>query len=261
MQVAILCGGLGSRIRESGELIPKPMLPIGGKPILWHIMKGYASCGLKDFVLCLGYKGMVIRDFFVNFRTNVSDCTLSLGGPREIVFHTEFDESDWRVTLADTGESTMTGGRLWRIRHYLEGDHFCLTYGDGVADINIQSLIEQHKKSGLVATVTAVRAVGRFGEIDVDPSGRVRVFNEKPPATSGRISGGFFVFDNRRIWDFLDDRADLTFEREPLENLARAGQLGVYDHDGYWQCMDTPREHALLNDLWNRGQAPWKVWR
>ena len=260
MKVVILCGGRGSRIRDVSELIPKPMLPIGGMPILWHIMKGYAEHGITDFVLCLGYKGWVIKEFFLNYRAMISDFTLTLGDLSSIDFHGRAAESDWKVTLADTGEETYTGGRLAAVRPYLQGeDHFCLTYGDGLADVDIGALVRKHQDSGLTGTLTGVKVAGRFGEMNIK-NDRVIQFNEKPARLAGKISGGFMVFDNSRIWDHLQDRPDIWLEREPIESLTAAGQLGVYSHHGFWQCMDTPREFDRLNELWNDGDAPWKIW-
>lgn len=260
MKTVILCGGQGSRIRDVSERIPKPMLPIGGKPILWHIMKIYAAHGLKDFVLCLGYKGWLIREFFINYMAMISDFTVSLGSHQEIEFHNKVEEADWKVTLVDTGEETMTGGRVWRIRKYVEADdHFCVTYGDGVGDIDIGALVKQHKASGLVATLTAVRVAGRFGEL-VSEQGKVIKFDEKPAITAGRINGGFMVFDSKRIWKYFNDSPELVLEREPLRRLAEDGQLAMYKHNGYWQCMDTLREYNLLNQMWEEGNVPWKVW-
>jgi len=260
VKVVILCGGQGSRIRDVSEIMPKPMLPIGGKPILWHIMKIYASHGITDFVLCLGYKGWIIREFFLNYRTMISDCTVTLGKSNEIVFHNEIEEACWKVTLADTGENTMTGGRVWKVRHYLEDEqNFCLTYGDGLADVDMGTLIETHNSSGLAATLTGVHVSGRFGELCTS-KGKVTKFSEKPPTSVGRINGGFMVMDTKRAWDYFNDDPGLVLEREPLERLAADGQLGVYEHDGYWQCMDTPREYSKLNEIWNSGRAPWKSW-
>jgi glucose-1-phosphate cytidylyltransferase len=260
MKVVILCGGQGTRIRDVSEIVPKPMLSIGGKPILWHIMKIYASYGFTDFILCLGYKGWVIKEFFLNYLSMISDCTITLGGQSEIEFHDYIEEAPWRVTLADTGEYTMTGARLWRIRKYLRNEeHFCLTYGDGVANINIKAVVSQHLKLGIVGTLTGVRVVGRFGELDgVD--GKVVEFNEKPARTEGRINGGFMVFDANRVWDYLNDRDDMVLERDPLPRMVKDGQLGIYEHSGFWQCMDTMREYNLLNELWEQGKAPWKIW-
>ena len=260
MKVVILCGGRGSRIREVSELIPKPMLDVGGMPILWHIMKGYAACGINEFILCLGYKGWLIKEFFLNYRAMISDFTLNLGDRSRIDFHSSAEESNWKVTLADTGEDTYTGGRLLAVKKYLQGEeHFCLTYGDGLADIDIGALVQKHKQSGLTATVTAVQLAGRFGEMAIRGD-RVLDFNEKPARSAGRISGGFMVFDNSRVWDYIDVRPDIWLEREPLQSLTTAGELGVYTHDGFWQCMDTPREFDGLNEMWNDGNAPWKTW-
>jgi len=260
MKVVILCGGKGSRIRDSNELLPKPMLPIGEKPILWHIMKIYTAHGFTDFVLCLGHKGWLIKEFFLNYRPMTSDCTVTLGRHPEIEFHDHFDEALWKVTLAETGEETMTGGRVHRIRRYVDGDDcFCLTYGDGVADVDLKGLVEHHIRSGLVGTVTATRVAGRFGELDIE-EGIVSCYNEKPAVTTGRINAGFMIFDSKRIWDYFDDRPELVLERDVFNRIVADRQLGVYYHDGYWQCMDTPRELALLNDLWKSEKAPWKIW-
>ncbi len=260
MKVVIVCGGQGSRIRDTSDVVPKPMLPIGEQPILWHIMKGYASYGFGDFVLCLGYKGWLIKEFFLNYQAMMTDCSIDLGRPSDIQWHNRVEEAQWRVTLANTGEHAMTGCRLWRVRRYLEADdHFCLTYGDGLADVNLDALVDHHKRSGLIATLTGVRVGGRFGELAME-SNRVTAFTEKPIECAGRINGGFMIFDAKRVWDYLGDREDLILEREPLERLAADGQLGVFEHDGFWQCMDTPREYAALNDMWRLNQAPWKTW-
>ena len=260
MKAVILCGGKGSRIQEVNELVPKPMLPIGGKPIIWHIMKLYASAGITEFILCLGYKGKIIRDFFLRYYPVMADCTVKLGEPGSIVFHDDLPELGWKVTLADTGQETMTGSRLWRVRKYLENeDNFCFTYGDGVADVDIPASLEHHLNSGLAATITAVRVAGRFGELDIADN-RVTTFIEKPAVSAGSINGGFAIFDNRRIWDFLDDRKELVLEQDGFANLVKAGQLGVFPHEGFWQCMDTPREFELLNGLWNSNNPPWKTW-
>jgi glucose-1-phosphate cytidylyltransferase len=260
MKAVILCGGQGTRIRDANELLPKPMLPIGGKPIVWHIMKMYARHGVKEFVLCLGYKGWLIKEFFLNYKAMTTDLTVTLGqhGAVELIGRT--DEEDWRVTLAETGEETMTGGRVAAIRKYVEGDEpFLLTYGDGVSDVDIGKSIAFHKAHGKVATVTAVRPPGRFGEMVID-GGKVTEFNEKPQATEGFINGGFFVLDGRKIWRYVGEDRKTLFEREPLRALAADGQLVAYPHTGYWQPMDTAREYGLLNDLWASGKAPWKSW-
>jgi glucose-1-phosphate cytidylyltransferase len=260
MKTVILCGGMGTRIRDASENLPKPLLPIGGKPILWHIMKGYAHFGFKDFVLCLGYKGWHIKEFFLNYPSMNSDLrvTLGAGGSTELL-GPALDE-DWRVILADTGEASMTGGRLAAIRRYVEGDDLLMcTYGDGVADIDIRRLVAFHRSHGKVATVTAVRPPGRFGELRVTAD-VVSEFDEKPQAAGGLINGGFFVFDARRIWDYISTDAQGVLEREPMRRLVRDNQLSAYQHDGFWQPMDTLREFNLLNDLWSSGDAPWKVW-
>lgn len=261
MKVAILCGGRGTRIREVSDLIPKPMVPIGDKPILWHIMKIYSAHGVNEFVLLLGYKGDVIREFFLNFALHTSDVTIDLSrnDPGRLTFHGTRGEP-WKVTLVDTGENAMTGARLWRARHFLESDpaFFC-TYGDGVGNVNITQLLEFHRKHGKVGSVTGVQPPGRFGELNVN-EGRVGKFNEKPQVSGGHINGGFFVFNREFLTERLNDREDLILERDPLEGLARDSQLMMFQHDGFWQPMDTPREYQLINDLWASGKAPWKVW-
>ena len=257
MKVIILCGGQGTRIRDISEVVPKPMLTIGGKPILWHIMNTYAAHGLKDFVLALGYKGWMIKEYFLNYQPMLSDFTISLSHHGAIELHDQLSEADWKVTLADTGEQTMTGGRVWRVRKYLgDDDCFCLTYGDAVTDLDVTALIRQHRASGLIGTVSAVRVSGRFGELQ-EQAGKIVSFDEKPAVTAGRINGGFMVFDARRVWDYFEDVDDLVLEQGPLMRMAQDGQLGCYSHDGHWQCMDTPREYALLNDLWDKGAAFW----
>lgn len=257
MKVVILCGGFGTRIRDVADNVPKPMIPIGRYPVLWHIMKSYSSWGYKDFVLCLGYKGEVLKDFFLNYEAATRDFTISLGRHRNIEFHTAHDESDWTVTLADTGSAAMTGARIRRIRKYIGDDeNFLLTYGDGVADVDLDRLVAFHREHGRVLTVTGVRPPGRFGELMADSHGLVTEFNEKPQATGGRISGGYFVC-RRELFDYLGDREDLTFEQEPMRALVKDRQLAVYEHDGFWQCMDTYRDWQYLNGLWEAGDAPW----
>lgn len=259
MKTVILCGGQGTRIRDANEALPKPLLPIGNRPIVWHIMKSYAMHGHKDFVLCLGYKGWLIKEFFLNYRAMTTDVTVGLGHQSSVSFHGHHSEEDWNVTLAETGENTMTGGRVAAIKRYVEGDDtFLLTYGDGVSDIDIGKLVAFHKSHGKVATVTAVRPPGRFGEMSI-VSGGVREFNEKPQATEGFINGGFFVLDAKRIWNYLQGGSQVIFEREPLQALAKDGQLMAFPHTGFWQPMDTYREYSLLNDLWASGKAPWKT--
>jgi glucose-1-phosphate cytidylyltransferase len=260
MKTVILCGGMGTRIRDASENLPKPLLPIGGKPILWHIMKGYAHHGFKDFVLCLGYKGWLIKEFFLNYRCMSSDLAVTLGPGGGTEFLGPRNDEDWRVTLADTGEVTMTGGRLAAVRKYLGTDDLVMcTYGDGVADIDIERLVAFHRSHGKIATVTAVRPPGRFGELSV-AAGTVAEFNEKPQAAGGLINGGFFVFDARRIWDYVPSEPGCILEAQPMRELVRARQLVAYEHTGFWQPMDTLREYNMLNDLWSNGRAPWKVW-
>lgn len=259
MKVAILCGGYGTRIRDVADNIPKPMIPIGGYPILWHIMKYYASWGHHQFVLCLGYKSEVVKDFFLNYEAHTKDFTIKLGS-RAIDYHTGHQEADWEVTLSETGLNAMTGARVRRIQRYVQDEeNFMLTYGDGVGDIDLDALIAFHKSHGKILTVTGVRPPGRFGELMSDAAGQVMEFNEKPQASGGRISGGFFVC-RRELFDYLDDRENLVFEQDPMNRLVKDGQLMVYEHDGFWQPMDTYRDYTLLNDLIEKGKAPWIKW-
>ena len=258
MKTVILCGGYGTRIRDVSDL-PKPMIPIGSLPILWHIMKYYSCFGHKDFVLCLGYKSEVIKDFFFHYRQRVGDSTLYLDGSRSAIYHGPFAEADWSVTFAETGANTMTGGRLRRIARYIDDDVFMMTYGDGVADIDIDDLLAFHASHGKVATVTGVRPPARFGELAISATGRATAFNEKPQAEGGHINGGFFVF-TKKIFSYLDDRDDLVFETDPVKRLVEDGELMVYKHEGFWQPMDTYREFKLLNGLYADGHAPWVKW-
>lgn len=261
MKTVILCGGYGTRIRDVSDDIPKPMIPVGGKPIVWHIMKYYASYGYKDFVLCLGYKSEAIKDYFVNYELRSSDITLTLGDPasrRQSSAH--HDESGWRITMAETGLNAMTGARVRRIRHYIGDDpYFMLTYGDGVGDIDIDRLVEYHKSHGKMVTVTGVRPPGRFGELSLSGDNTVLGFNEKPQASGGRINGGFFVC-NREFLDLLGDDEGLVLEQGPMKELVRRGELKMFEHDGFWQPMDTSREYTLLNDLYKNNNAPWVRW-
>jgi glucose-1-phosphate cytidylyltransferase len=258
MQVVILCGGQGTRIRDVTEDLPKPMLPIGGRPILWHIMKAYAHAGFTDFVLCLGHKSWAIKRYFLDYRLAELDFSLHLGSPDTARAHGDTGADDWHVTLAETGTDAMTGCRVKRIEKYITGDTFMLTYGDGVADVNLGRLLAFHRGHGKIGTVTAVGAPGRFGEIDLD-EGRVVQFNEKPLVSRGRINGGFFVFD-RRLFDRLRDDPALVLEQDPLRELAGDGELMAYHHDGFWHPMDSSRDYRYLNDLWSRGHAPWNTW-
>lgn len=260
VKVVILCGGQGTRIRDVSESAPKPMITVGALPILWHIMKYYACFGHKDFILCLGYKGQVIKDFFLNYESNTRDFTIKLSSATATEFHTEHEEADWNVTLANTGLEAMTGARIRKIKKYIADDEdFLLTYGDGVGSIDINRLISFHREHKRILTVTGVRPPGRFGELMNTPEGHVTEFNEKPQATGGRISGGFFVC-NRKLFDYIDDREDLTFEAEPMRRLVDDKQLMVFEHDGFWQPMDTYRDFMYLNGLVEKGIAPWVIW-
>jgi glucose-1-phosphate cytidylyltransferase len=258
MKVVILCGGYGTRISDVAGDNPKPMIPIGPYPVIWHIMKYYSIYGHNDFVLCLGYKKQVIKDFFLNYEAHTKDFTISLGQRDVVEFHTDHDESSWKITLADTGLSSMTGARVAKIKKYVGHEDFMLTYGDGVGDIDIDKLLAFHQSHGKTLTVTGVRPPGRFGEL-VAEGGRVTEFNEKPQATGGRISGGFFVA-SARLFDYLNDDEGLVFEQEPMRKLVADGELMVYEHDTFWQPMDTSRDCRLLNELYEKGNAPWVRW-
>ncbi len=259
MKVIILCGGQGTRLREETEYRPKPLVDIGGRPILWHIMKLYAHYGLHDFVLCLGYRGNMIKEYFLSYEAMNNDFTICLGQKNHTLYHGAHEEQDYRVTLADTGLDTMTGARVKRVARYLEGDTFMVTYGDGVSNLNIQALLTFHRSHGRLATVTTVRPTSRFGVLELDADGRVMQFAEKPEL-KGWASAGFFIFE-RNVLDYLSDDPGCILEREPLERLARENQLVAYRHDGFFYAMDTYREYLYLNDLWNKGQAPWAMWR
>lgn len=256
MKVVILCGGQGTRLREETEFRPKPLVDVGGRPILWHIMKLYAHHGLRRFVLCLGYRGHMIKEYFLNYEAMNNDFTISLGHQHQITYHGAHDEQDFHVTLADTGLETMTGGRIARVRRHIDGDTFMVTYGDGLADVDLSLLAEFHRRHGKLATLTAVRPPSRYGVLELEGD-RVATFAEKPQL-EGWVSSGFFVFD-RRVLDYLGGDACIL-EREPLSRLAAEGELMVYRHQGFFFAMDTYREYRLLNDLWDRGEAPWKVW-
>jgi glucose-1-phosphate cytidylyltransferase len=259
VKAVILCGGQGTRIRDVSDVVPKPMLPIGGRPILWHIMKLYAHHGVRDFVLCLGYKGWSIKEFFLQYEAMTSDLTVHVGA-KTVEYHGSTAETGWRVTLAETGDAAQTGARIWNARRYLEDcPRFCLTYGDGVADLDVTALLKAHETSGLAGMLSGVRPAGRFGEIEFEGS-KVVQFHEKPNTTGGYINGGFMVFDTKKALPYFRPGADLNLEQEVMPAMVRDGQLGVFPHDGYWQCMDTLREFNMLNDLWAKGNAPWKVW-
>jgi glucose-1-phosphate cytidylyltransferase len=255
MKVVILAGGLGTRISEESHLRPKPMIEIGGRPILWHIMKIYSAHGLNDFIICLGYKGYMIKEYFANYYLHMADVTFDIEANRMEV-HENFAEP-WRVTLVDTGENTQTGGRLKRVTRYLGSEDFCFTYGDGVADVDIQSLVRFHQQQGRLATLTAVQPPGRYGALAIK-EGRVAHFQEKPEDDNAWINGGFFVLSPKVI-DYIQDDAT-PWERQPLERLAVEGQLAAYEHRGFWQPMDTLREKTYLEQLWASGRAPWKRW-
>ena len=256
MKAVILAGGLGSRISEETHLKPKPMIEVGGKPILWHIMKSYSVHGVNDFVICCGYKGFVIKEYFANYFLHMSDVTFDMSANSMEVHHRYAEP--WRVTLVDTGEATMTGGRLKRVAAYLKGeDAFCFTYGDGVSDVNISNLIAFHREQGTLATLTATRPPGRFGALEFDGN-KIRNFEEKPDNESGLVNGGFFVLSPSVI-DYIDGDSTI-WERGPLERLAQQGELSAFPHAGFWQPMDTLRDKVVLEDLWASGKAPWKTW-
>ena len=257
MKVVILCGGFGSRLREETEFRPKPMVEIGEHPILWHIMKTYASYGYNEFILCLGYKGEMIKEYFYHYKMRNSDFTIDLSND-DISIHEFRDDNDWKVTLADTGQLAMTGARVKRIEKYIEGDIFMLTYGDGVTDLNVNHLLEYHKSHGKIGTVTGVFPPSRYGELMIEGD-RVLSFKEKPKVYAGAINGGYFVF-NRSLFDYLSDDDQCILERKPLERLAQDDQLRVYLYKGFWQCMDTYRDLKYLTELWAGGNAPWRVW-
>ena len=254
MKAVILAGGLGTRISEESHLRPKPMIEIGGRPLLWHIMKLYGAQGVTDFIICCGYKGYLIKEYFANYFLHMSDVTFHIAENRMDLHQGKAEP--WRVTLVDTGEATMTGGRLKRVANYID-DTFFLTYGDGLADVDIGALLSQHRKSGLEATVTAIKPPGRFGSLEL-MNGRVTRFLEKPAGDGQWINGGFFVCERSVLSRIEGD--ETPWEVAPLESLAQDGQLGVYRHDGFWTAMDTLRDKRFLEELWSQGRAPWKIW-
>jgi glucose-1-phosphate cytidylyltransferase len=255
MKVVILAGGTGTRISEESHLRPKPMIEIGGRPILWHIMKIYSSHGLRDFIICCGYKGYMIKEYFANYSLHMSDVTFDIGSNRMEVLQNSAEP--WKVTLVDTGETTATGGRLRRVRHLLDGDVFCFTYGDGVANVDVGALLKFHRAQRRLATVTAVQPPGRFGALDISEH-RITRFEEKPPGDAGWINGGFFVLSPKVI-DYVESDTSV-WEREPMERLAAEGQLSAYQHYGFWHPMDTLRDRNHLEELWRAGDTPWKTW-
>jgi glucose-1-phosphate cytidylyltransferase len=260
MKTVILCGGYGTRIRDVSDDLPKPMIPIGNFPILWHIMKYYSCYGHKEFVLCLGYKSLVIKDFFLNYSVRSNDITIVLGQENAINNKQRHDEDGWSITMAETGINSMTGTRVKHIKNYIGDDeNFMLTYGDGVGDIDIEKLLAFHKAHGKIATLTGVRPPGRFGELEYDNQSIVNGFNEKPQTSEGRINGGFFVF-KKEFFNYLNDSENLVLEEEPMRALVKDKQLMVFEHNGFWQPMDTYREYALLNNMYDKKQAPWVKW-
>ena len=256
MQCVILAGGYGTRISEETSLKPKPMVEIGGKPILWHILKIYSSHGINDFIICCGYKGYAIKEYFANYFLHMSDVTIDLSQNKMSVHQQKAEP--WKITLVDTGENTMTGGRLKRVSDFLDGNTFCLTYGDGVSDINLTDLIHFHNKHGKYATITAVQPPGRFGVLNLGPDSSVQSFKEKPQGNDSWINGGFFVLESNVI-DYISGDATL-WEKEPLQNLTDEGMLSAFRHTGFWQPMDTLRDKNHLESLWSSNQAPWKTW-
>jgi len=259
MKVMILCGGMGTRIRDVTELLPKPMVPIDNHPIVWHIMKYFAHFGFKEFILCLGYKGEAFIDYFLNYRARNCDITIDLGRAGAVTTHNSHGEEDWRITLANTGLKTQTGGRVARAAKYVTEDEFFLTYGDGLADVDLHALLEHHRRSGRLITVTAVHPSGRFGEMALDGDA-VATFNEKPQTRGDFINGGFMVVTREFVRRYLSEDADLVLERAPMRRAAQDGQMAAYRHEGFWQCMDTARERNMLERMWNEGRPPWKVW-
>lgn len=255
MKVVILAGGLGSRISEETQVRPKPMVEIGGKPVLWHVMKTYSAYGINDFVICCGYKGYLVKEYFANYALHMSDVTFDMR-KNAMTVHQNSAEP-WSVTLVDTGEETATGGRLKRVRAYLDDGDFCFTYGDGVSDVNVSSLVAFHRKQGTLATVTATQPPGRFGVLTMTRD-KITAFKEKPEGEGGWVNGGYFVLSPRAL-DYIDGDST-SWEREPMERLAADGNLSAFVHRGFWHPLDTLRDKFLLNELWSSGHAPWKVW-
>jgi glucose-1-phosphate cytidylyltransferase len=258
MKIVILCGGLGTRLREETEFRPKPLVEIGGKPVLWHIMKIFAHYGLRDFVMCLGYKGNLIKEYFLNYEAMNNDLVVQLGTHSSVKYLGEHSEQDYTVTLADTGATAMTGARVKRVHRHVGNERFMVAYGDGLADIDLDKLIAFHEEHRRLATITTVRVPGRFGVVDANDAGQVQRFREKPTQDSW-ISAGFFVFEPK-VFEYLAADDACTLERDPLERLAHEGQLMAYRHSGEFYPMDTYRDHVALNELWSSGRAPWKIW-
>jgi len=258
MKVIILCGGRGTRLQEETTVRPKPLVEVGGKPILWHIMKIYSHFGFNDFILCLGYKGEMIKEYFLNYKAMNNDFTIRLGRQTIVQFHGSFEEKNWKVTLVDTGDKAQTGARVKRVERYIDGNFFMVTYGDGVGNIDIKGLVKFHKSHGKLGTITGVHPSSRFGELIIEKN-RVLKFHEKPQVTSGLINGGFFVF-KRKFLKYLKEDDNCYLEGEPLNRIASEKELMVYIHNYFWQCVDTYRELNILNNLWKQPNPPWKVW-
>lgn len=260
MKVVILCGGKGTRIRDVADNIPKPMIPIGDYPILWHIMKSYSNYGYNEFILCIGYLGWQIKEYFLNYNKFVSDFTLDMAKPNEINYENNREQIDWKITFVETGKETMTGGRIFKILKYIGDDeNFMLTYGDGLSNVNIENLVKYHVENNKICTVTGVSPPGRFGEMKYSNDNIITQFEEKPENTKGKINGGFFVIKTKGIEKYLSNDENLIFEREPLAKLANDGELIMFNHDGFWQPMDTFRDYNLLNNLWSsdNNDIPW----
>jgi len=258
--VVILCGGMGTRLREVSERLPKPLVDIGGRPILWHIMKTYEAHGFRRFVLALGYKSDLIKQYFRDYRHLTSDYTMHLGGQHETAFHNTAADVDWEVTFVETGLTTATGARIRRVAQYLDAPRFALTYGDGVGDVDITSLLRHHEQAGRIGTLTGVHPGSRYGEMRVQGQD-VLEFNEKPTHVDGWVNGGFFLFEREFVERYIPDETDVMLEHVPLQTLARDDQLSVFGHEGFWQGMDTFRDWNELNGLWDAGTAPWKIWK
>jgi len=260
MKVVILCGGVGTRLREETEFRPKPMVEVGGRPIVWHIMKTYAHYGFTEFVLCLGYRGNMIKEYFLNYAAMNNDFTIDLSNNRTLQYHGDTEEQDFKVTLVDTGPQTMTGGRVSRVQRHVGDGTFMVTYGDGVADIDVQALLAFHRSHGKLATVTSVCPASRFGVVEINRLAQVSCFAEKPRTTEW-ISAGYFVFEPG-VFDYINPGGDsCILEYEPMKRLAADGQLMAYRHEGFFFAMDTYREYEMLNDMWSKGNAPWKIWK
>ena len=258
MKVVILAGGLGTRISEESHLKPKPMIEIGGNPIMWHIMKYYSHFGYNDFIICCGYKGYVIKEYFADYYLHRSDITFDFSDENKMIIHNNVAEP-WKVTIIDTGVTTQTGARIKRVQKYLDGERFMLTYGDGVSNVDINALVKYHEERGKIATMTAIQPGGRFGVLDIGENNNIKRFTEKAKEDGGWINGGFMVLEPQ-IFDYLNDDPNLVFERAPLESVANDGQLSAFKHNGFWQCMDTMRDRIILNDMIENNNAPWMVW-